>query len=163
VDSSPRLRCGAWRRLRAGHRRPGGTTPARALIHRRRHHMSRHRLAHRVLTLIHGALTGRVSGLEARYPEAVYDAAIQRLTDQHAGFRQALGRADLLRSRVATRLAAQRDDLALVDRTLRAAAAQPDDAPALSLLRKHRLIAATIGPLEDKQRALVDQADRGKE
>jgi hypothetical protein len=125
--------------------------------------MSAFRLLRRVMSLTRGVFAGAVGRLEAQHPDAVYDAAIDRLAQQEERLREAIGRTAYLRSRVETAVAERSADLALVERALADAVRQPGDAPALALIQKKRELEQVIASQADRRRTLSDQIDTAKQ
>lgn len=107
----------------------------------------------RVRNLVRGLLAGWVRRREHANPDAVYEAAIQGRLEQYTKLRRAAAGVVYMRTKLARELEARTTELARLKVQLDLAVAGNDDAVALALIERRRVLG------EDVERLKVDCAE----
>lgn len=116
----------------------------------------------RLSRLLRGIFGSRMSRAESRNAEAVYHNAVRGQRAHHEQLKQALGRLVYLRNKTDAVLDHERDNLELVERALREAAANNDDDRALALIDKKRRLEELITRLNGDHERFSVQAREAK-
>lgn len=116
----------------------------------------------RLANVWRGFLNLWVSDIEARNPEAVYEAAIDERVRKHRELKKAVSGIVYLRNKLSTELEAKENELRDVMQQLPVAIDSGEDEVALVLIQKKDELTASIESLSGELKKVSDQAEDAK-